>query len=359
MRRAVKKGTPLTPDELREIFELASRGRGQEEAQQRLPSRNRTTISRTYNVAVEFELRRIETLDNSIAAEVAEAARYGTTITGVKDLFLQWREWKKADGRKSSGAQTLEEMRRHWREDLLPTIRELEGVEPLTHSGQEILPWWLRTQEPSWPIAKGRVIRIENGSVSIRLFVEDRLEWEYLRQHLVGDPVWEALDRWKAAMAGDLVARRALFDKIKEATQSSTTLPVLQDISGDSGTEPYIHPYYLTTIYDQIVRQVIGMSWQLIRREEFRTEGATRIFLSGFLMFVSPDPKQVDCLISLLLETQTKFVDMDEAKAAGMGCGRAKGETAILKQHVRRILLSLGLPPGSMCDGCRAWLTVN
>ena len=57
MDRAGKQATPLTPDEMSTIFELASSGRGQEEAQQRLAVRNRTTINRAYNVAVEFELR--------------------------------------------------------------------------------------------------------------------------------------------------------------------------------------------------------------------------------------------------------------------------------------------------------------
>ena len=94
MDRAGKQANPLTPDEMRTIFELASSGRGRGEALQRLAVRNRTTINRAYNVAVEFELRETTSLDDATADQIAKAAKYGLTVTRVKDLFLQWRMWK-------------------------------------------------------------------------------------------------------------------------------------------------------------------------------------------------------------------------------------------------------------------------
>jgi hypothetical protein len=94
MDRAGRKSTPPTPDEIKIIFELASSGGGQEETQRRLAGRDRTTVNRTYNVAVELELRGISNLDSSTAEAIAEAAKYKATVTRVKDLFLQWRAWQ-------------------------------------------------------------------------------------------------------------------------------------------------------------------------------------------------------------------------------------------------------------------------
>ena len=94
MDRAGKKVTPLTDDEMRKIFEIVNAGDNRKLARDSLEDRDRTTVNRTYNVAMQFERRDLEHIDDSAASEIAGSAKYETTAHYVQALFLRWRSWK-------------------------------------------------------------------------------------------------------------------------------------------------------------------------------------------------------------------------------------------------------------------------
>lgn len=104
MDRAGYKALPLSNDELRAIFEAVGAVGGRHTTQLRLPDRDRTTVSRAYNVALEFERRGITNLDDSTAQVIAEAAKYSTTVSYVQDMFMLWQQWKGWQRRKSEEA---------------------------------------------------------------------------------------------------------------------------------------------------------------------------------------------------------------------------------------------------------------
>ena len=67
------------------------------------------------------------------------------------------------------------------------------------------------------------------------------------------------------------------------------------------------------------------------------------------------DVERAEDVINFLLDTQTRFTKLPAAKSAAIDYHRAEEATLRLKRELKRILVALGLPPDSKCDGCRAW----
>jgi hypothetical protein len=100
------------------------------------------------------------------------------------------------------------------RQDLMPALLDLYGlgVFPLQH--EDLATWYSKPEIPCWPITKGQVYREADGSLTVRLDVERKREWLYLKQHLPEDPVWAGIEGWKQAMARDLAMRLSLLGVI-------------------------------------------------------------------------------------------------------------------------------------------------
>ncbi len=112
MDRVENQAGPLTTDELRLILEVVNAGGKPGDVLERLPSRrNRTTINRAYNVVVEFERLGLTSLDDAAARNIAETAKYSTSITYVQDLFMKWQSLK--GGFPSGPAANRLALRRH------------------------------------------------------------------------------------------------------------------------------------------------------------------------------------------------------------------------------------------------------
>lgn len=134
-------------------------------------------------------------------------------LLGVTSAGIAWQE-------PSAGAEKgLQEGRRHdgHRDILLPPLLNLKEVQPYSVHDFDLATWYLR-DEASWPIPKGRA-HLRGRSLSITLHGEDTLEVAYLRQHLEGHPLWNAMAAYKAAEARSLIRRRALFGAILQKVQ--------------------------------------------------------------------------------------------------------------------------------------------
>ena len=159
---------------------------------------------------------------------------------------------------------------------------------------------------------------------------------------------------WKLTAAQDLAARGDLFESILEAVKRDADMPVVSDLSSRSGIEPCLTPYYLVAIYDQALLQAVGKQDPEITRDSFRPEEGG-VLLRGFRLVNGGSKAQVDRAIDLFLKLQTEIVGSEQAKVSADTYHKARSRTTQLKQHLRRIRLSPGLPPGSVCDGCKAW----
>ena len=236
MDRAGRQSTPLTPDEMSTIFELARNGRGQEEARQRL-ARNRTTVNRAYNVAVEFELRETTSLDNTTADQIAKAAKYGATVTRVKDLFLQWRMWK---GRiepkelthvRAKAALThvckLRKVAEEFETQLrLPRARDGGSWFP-PQGKQHGIAAIFTGSEPVGVRPCYTWKSQEAGTGLLQLVAEEDLYFTCLRNHLSDDCLWRLFDQWKTEGAAYLDACGQLVQAIVHECQTRTGSSIL------------------------------------------------------------------------------------------------------------------------------------
>ena len=237
-------------------------------------------------------------------------------------------------------------------DSLVEVIRSLRGVEPLTLGGQQILPWWLRTQEPCWPIAKGRVCRGEAG-LSVHLQAEDELEWQYLKQHLAGDELWDAIEAWKLAMAQDIRARLGLLDELARRVREAIDLPLVEELREPENRINYVYPYYVHLLYDQVFAQALGNQVSPKTRAQFEVREGGRVNLSSFLILRSDNVARVEDAIEFFLDAQTSLSSLEATRDAAALYRNAEAITQDLKLHLRRILLAPGLPPGTYCEGCR------
>ena len=102
MDRAGNRALPLTDDEVRQVFTAVESGVKRQEVIQRLP-RNRTTVSRAYNVAAHFHQLDLTSLDGRAVEDIREKAGYGASVKYVEDLFRRWRGWRGVGAERQPG----------------------------------------------------------------------------------------------------------------------------------------------------------------------------------------------------------------------------------------------------------------
>ena len=154
-------------------------------------------------------------------------------------------------------------LQRH-RDDLMPVLIDLRGIEPLGIHNYDLAVWYSRPDDQCWPIAKGQVCRDLEGTLTVSLDSEDKLEWRYLQQHYTGDPVWAAGEVWKTAMAQDVEARLSLSDVVirriqKAKEEKGLGWPVDVKMSYQGGDERTVGLAYAFALYDQVFSGALGL----------------------------------------------------------------------------------------------------
>ncbi len=217
--------------------------------------------------------------------------------------------------------------------------------------------FWSRPSEPSWPIGSGKLERQTSGRLGIRLFIEDKLEWAYLRQHLKHDPIWDAINAWKQAMVMDLTARFGLLDKIVAETQSRIELPVRGDLTGSESDQGALGLYYAYTIYDHVFSRVVGILLSPKHKEEFSFEEPNVTRLGGYMVVCSHDLSLHEKAIDYLVGAQVSLAELPETRVVRAAYKSALSKTALVKKHSERIRLAVVFPEGSKCVGCSQLVT--
>lgn len=238
---------------------------------------------------------------------------------------------------------------------LLAVMDEFQGLSVFPPRGDELEKWLSMLDEPRWPITQGYVCRDERNKLTVKLFMDDQIEWEYLQQHLTGDPVWQAIEDWKSAMAEDVMARRELYEEIRQKVISETNLDISSELSLKQAGGNVLSSYYVHILYDQVFSNLIGIRLSAKRREEFFIQDDYSIKIAGYVIAAVSDVEKAEDVINFLLDAQKRFTKLPAAKSAAVAYQRAEESTQRLKRELRRILLAPGLPPDSRCDGCRAW----
>jgi len=301
------------------------------------------------------------------SGSVNEVVKVGVLSRGlariIRDLTvegdLEWvlrRETKDRPRRDIEQVLPVVDLRHHQRA-LLGELLSLEGLDAFPPRGHDLQIWLSRPDEPSWPVAKGFVERDETGIISIRLEVEDKVEWLYIGQHLDGDQLWEILDAWKSAMVDDFASRQNLYVALIEHTEGpiiegGTGLSVSRDQQlGDQPGRTLLLDY-IHTIYDQVFCQLIGSNRVPKTRNEFRHDDQGKLYWWDVLMGVNLSREQADMAVEHLLSAQNEYVKLPEATEAGDAYSQVLVWTDKLKRRIHTIRISPGFP--GVCDLCRS-----
>ena len=162
MDRAGKKARPLSRDELEAIFQAVHEGEEWQEARKRLSNRDRVTVRKAYNVIQQFEVQRPTRLDDTASGLMAEAARYGTTASWVRRVFIHWRDWARTGTEDQEFGPRPKERAHSSRDDL-----QVE-VGPLSHSRR---PGTIREYSSAWVIDITLTNSSQEFPVGIKRFV--------------------------------------------------------------------------------------------------------------------------------------------------------------------------------------------
>jgi hypothetical protein len=195
MDRAEKKVKTLSEAELKKIFDAVRRGKSRDCVCSLLKPRDPTTVRRVYNVALEFQNRGLEVLDDDAACQIAVKAKYGVTSRRVKALFIAWQHWKTGGKKPGERAQWLRQ--RH-------LDRLLHAVNPIRKCISN--PWdsWGQTL-PRRPLLLGG----HDWALVPKLWFyvvtpnfDDESDWgrafPQLKEHLEKSPFWDDLDELEA-----------------------------------------------------------------------------------------------------------------------------------------------------------------
>ena len=240
-------------------------------------------------------------------------------------------------------------------------LLDLRGIGQLSVHDNDLAVWYSRPADPQWPIAKGRVIRDANGSLAIRLDVEEKLEWRYLHQHLPDDQIWPAIVFWKQAIAHDLAARTDLLREVVSHIERGLGLPIDMSMPHSGGERPAVGLAYAFALYDQLLSRSLGLRHGPVTRDAFRfisgLEETNTLHLANGPAIKYSDKDQKDVAIEFILKAQEGLGDLPKAKPTADAYGEAERATREVKKHVERLRLAVGFPTGSVCDACSNWVS--
>jgi hypothetical protein len=247
----------------------------------------------------------------------------------------------------------------HW-QTLIPTLLDLRGIGQLALADIDLAIPYSRPQVTRWPIAKGEACRDAAGNVTVELTAEGKIAWKYLKQHLAGDGVWNVIEDWKKAMAGDLASRLALLDVIiqhieKPVREGGTGLPVINDMDPMGSPEPAISLQCAMDTHHQVMSHGLNLPLAMHPKEAYRKEHPGVVSVAGQPFISSSDPVQLEAAIECLWKAQMDWASLPEAKAAAEAYRAAEQATGEVKRHLERLALALTFPRGSSCEGCPGW----
>ena len=127
-------------------------------------------------------------------------------------------------------------------------------------------------QRKSTQTEAGATISISaNGEVTVRATARDDRTYSLLKQHLPRDPLWEAVAEWESAMAADLMARSALYDRIVQHLENKTKLPVVENINA-SNDLPRLGRASPELVYEQLFSDTLGLRSLMIPGERLSAD---------------------------------------------------------------------------------------
>ena len=244
---------------------------------------------------------------------------------------------------------------REHRKSLLAALLNLKGVGPLPLRDTDLM-MLVASDRSHWPIARGQLLKEgSDGSWGVKFDGEGTHRWLYVEQHLRGNPFLAHVDHLKKAIADDLVARLSLMSGIADRVGMPAPEGVeLEVIDFDASVEKQqgVHPYFIFTLYDQLLSRALDLSHLAKRREEFRSETRGTDYLGGRPVVSSPDPVRRATSIDYLVAAQERLVGLPMVELAANAYREAEQSAKFIEWDLDGMEADAGLFTGNYCDGC-------
>lgn len=233
---------------------------------------------------------------------------------------------------------------------LLNVLRGLQ-IEAISYTDQQFA--WLDTSTNEVNLIGDALfwdahINRTNCTVSIKLRIEDGIEWPCVLEHLNDVPLPDAFLEWKSAMEQDLLARLTLFDAVCKQIKESLGLPI-SDMKHP--IKPSLSPFYAESLYEQVFCEVIGKSKGKRIRENFRFDSAG-VILDNCQIIYSDNHQDSNIAIQFWIDSQTKLVELSESVNAKREYEAGQSKTNKFNREKQRVLTTARLPIGSKCHQC-------
>jgi len=158
------------------------------------------------------------------------------------------------DGR-SAHADIVRDVLKNHLTSLLDLVKELRSAVALP--SPDLLVRYRKDEEPlSIQLTNYIVTRQEQLPWEVRLSMEDRLEWDLLKEHLKRKPLLQIVEEWKKNLSQHIDARVKLWDRSMSMIAKKTSYPLVEK----SGKAPYIlYDPTVKFLYDTVLLEKLGV----------------------------------------------------------------------------------------------------
>jgi len=245
-------------------------------------------------------------------------------------------------------AELLKEAMRDHNKHLLSTVNDLISALKVPSAG-EILPWDQQFTSGSIKLA-GMTAVYENlvtpNAITVKLDVEDKEEWDLLKEHLKRDKMWPSLNQWKKKVAILLESRIRLKQLFAKTLEKQTGCKIVKE----SATGFFIYSLSMDIVFQDILEQLVSLTAEVSFEDNIQidTENGGVRYRSSFIL-AQARGKEKECR-SRILEAIKQVLETNQARNVTATYKDVDELTSKLSKTVNQISL-MGLVPGQ-CSIC-------
>jgi hypothetical protein len=186
----------------------------------------------------------------------------------------------------------------------------------------------------------------------VSLAVEDRPEWELVKEHLAGDPMLSSLNACKKALMAYIEARVSLEVKSAKLLKKKTGYELVEVSMDHSAVPPFINSYpTLDLIYQVVLNRVLGFEEKTKFEDMVTVDKGRGAVKYGRGTYLAEVPGKEDKCMAAILAALEELLVLEEAKKIGQ-THEVLEEAMIKARRAADEILLLEMVPGE-CRVCR------
>ena len=128
----------------------------------------------------------------------------------------------------------------------------------------------------------------------------------------------------------------------------------LEVIDFDASVEEQegVHPYFIFTLYDQLLSRALDLHHLAKHRAEFRSETPGTVHLGSWPVVSSPDPARRAASVDYLVAAQEQLAGLPVVELAASAYTEAEQAAKFIEWDLDGMEADAGLFTGNYCDGC-------